>query len=183
MLPSLVFKNKCRLKWKPNMWLNPDYGTFGVWGALLAAGETIVSNKTFRFFSSWWKFLRKCFCYVWVFPSLVIKHTSSVSFYSEAGESFWSYIKVFFSIKLLQLQKFFYVNNFFVGSFYQIFTINYMNHLTWEYGHNFGKNYIIFWQFIHSLVAISPTDLATFIILKKLEFCAHHSQVEMSQEA
>ena len=25
-----------------------DYGTFGVWGALLAGGETIVSNKTFR---------------------------------------------------------------------------------------------------------------------------------------
>ena len=28
--------------------LIPDYGTFGVWGALLAGGETIVSNKTFR---------------------------------------------------------------------------------------------------------------------------------------
>ena len=25
-----------------------DYGTFGVWGALLAGGKTIVSNKTFR---------------------------------------------------------------------------------------------------------------------------------------
>merc|ERR1712032_885443 len=25
-----------------------DYGTFGVWGAVLAGGETIVSNKTFR---------------------------------------------------------------------------------------------------------------------------------------
>ena len=25
-----------------------DYGTFGVWGAVLAGGKTIVSNKTFR---------------------------------------------------------------------------------------------------------------------------------------
>ena len=25
-----------------------DYGTFGVWGALLAGGQTVVSNKTFR---------------------------------------------------------------------------------------------------------------------------------------
>ena len=26
----------------------PAYGTFGLWGALLAGGETVVSNRTFR---------------------------------------------------------------------------------------------------------------------------------------
>ena len=26
----------------------PDYGTFGLWGAVLAGGPTVVSNRTFR---------------------------------------------------------------------------------------------------------------------------------------
>ena len=30
------------------MHLKKDYGTFGLWGAILAGGETVVSKRTFR---------------------------------------------------------------------------------------------------------------------------------------
>ena len=29
--------------------LKKDYGTYGLWGAVLAGGETVVSKRTFRF--------------------------------------------------------------------------------------------------------------------------------------
>ena len=31
--------------------LKTDYGTFGLWGAVLAGGETVVSKRTFRYSS------------------------------------------------------------------------------------------------------------------------------------
>ena len=31
--------------------LKTDYGTFGLWGAVMAGGETVVSKRTFRYSS------------------------------------------------------------------------------------------------------------------------------------
>ena len=48
-LSRFMIISKIRIKY--NVRTKIDYGTFGLWGAILAGGETVVSKRTFRFAS------------------------------------------------------------------------------------------------------------------------------------